>query len=225
MQYFRVPTVAFSVMFFCWQVDLIGHFRVLKTLTFKMRLGAQPFLWKWVSFAWEWKMISISKAEHLPSFWNRGQGELGNGLLKEAEIKCVHFSLLPKNVFSTEICSNFSKASYSEQPHCERLVRFSASGIHQQNNYELKAEKGLGPQAAQTKSVSITWTKWDESSNLPWPKIVQKSKYNQNFSSVDSTHNCKTRQNATLSWARKDKETFSHRSVSFVLSFFDFWTA
>ena len=59
----------------------IGRFRVPKTLTFKMRLGAQPFLWKWVLFAWEWKMISISKAEHLPSFWNRGPGELGNGLL------------------------------------------------------------------------------------------------------------------------------------------------
>ena len=42
-----------------------------KTLTFKMMLhmlGAEPFLWKWVLFAWEWKMISISKAEHLPSF-------------------------------------------------------------------------------------------------------------------------------------------------------------
>ena len=45
-----------------------------------MRLGTQPFLWKWVLFAWERKMISISKAEHLPSFWNRGPGELGNGL-------------------------------------------------------------------------------------------------------------------------------------------------
>ena len=52
-----------------------------KTLAFKMRLGAQPFLWKWVLFAWEWKRISISKAEHLTSFWNRGLGELGNGLL------------------------------------------------------------------------------------------------------------------------------------------------
>ena len=59
----------------------IGHFRVPKTLTFKMRLGAQSFFWKWVLFAWEWKMISISKAEHLPSFWNRGPRELGNGLL------------------------------------------------------------------------------------------------------------------------------------------------
>ena len=56
----------------------IGHFQVPKSLTFKMRLGAQPFLWQWVLFAWEWKVISISKAEHLPSFWNRGPGELGN---------------------------------------------------------------------------------------------------------------------------------------------------
>ena len=54
--------------------------RVPKTLTLKIRLGAQPFLWKWVFFAWEWKMISISKAEHLPSLWNRGPWELGNGL-------------------------------------------------------------------------------------------------------------------------------------------------
>jgi len=46
-----------------------------------MRLGAQPFLWKWVLFAWEWKMISISKAVYLPSFWNRRPGELVNGLL------------------------------------------------------------------------------------------------------------------------------------------------
>ena len=52
----------------------IGYFRVPKTLTFEMRLGAQPFLWKWVLFAWEWKMISSLKAEHLPSFWNRGPG-------------------------------------------------------------------------------------------------------------------------------------------------------
>ena len=27
-------------------------------------------------------MISISKAEHLPSFWNRGPGELGIGLIR-----------------------------------------------------------------------------------------------------------------------------------------------
>ena len=30
----------------------------------------------------EWKMFSISKADHLTSFWNRGLGKLGNGLLR-----------------------------------------------------------------------------------------------------------------------------------------------
>ena len=60
---------------------LIGHFRVPKIVTFKMRPSAQPFLWKRVLFAWEWKIISISKAEHLTSFWYRGPGKLGNGLL------------------------------------------------------------------------------------------------------------------------------------------------
>ena len=59
---------------------LIDQFRVLKTLIFKMKPSAHPFLWKWVLFAWEWKIISISKAEHLTSFWYRGLGELGNGL-------------------------------------------------------------------------------------------------------------------------------------------------
>ena len=65
-----------------WKKDdfSIGHLRVPKTLTFKTSPSGQPFLWKWVLFTWEWKMISISKAEHLPSFWNRGPGELGNGL-------------------------------------------------------------------------------------------------------------------------------------------------
>ena len=46
-----------------------------------MRPSAQPFLWKWVLFTWEWKIISISKAEHLTSFWYRGPGDLENGLL------------------------------------------------------------------------------------------------------------------------------------------------
>ena len=32
---------------------LIGHFRVPKTLTFKIRPSAKPLLWKWVLFAWE----------------------------------------------------------------------------------------------------------------------------------------------------------------------------
>ena len=52
---------------------ITGHFWVSKTLTFK------PVLWKWVWFAWKWKIISISKAEHLTWFWYRGPGEPGNG--------------------------------------------------------------------------------------------------------------------------------------------------
>ena len=52
-----------------------------KTLTLKMRPSAQPFLRKWVLFVWEWKMVSISKAEQIISFWYRGPRELGNGLL------------------------------------------------------------------------------------------------------------------------------------------------
>ena len=73
----------FRNLYWCWcwhHFKTIGHLWVPKTLTFKMRLGAQPFLWEWVLFAWEWKMISISKAEHLPLFWNRGPGEMGYGL-------------------------------------------------------------------------------------------------------------------------------------------------
>ena len=59
---------------------VIGHFRVPKTLSFKMRPSTQPFLWKWLLFAREWKIISISKAGHLTSFWYRDPMELGNGL-------------------------------------------------------------------------------------------------------------------------------------------------
>ena len=81
------------------KLSKIGHFRVPKTLTFKMRLGAQPFLWKWVLFAWEWKMISVSKADHRPSFWNRGQGELGNGF-SQARRSNRFWCLFSVDVFS-----------------------------------------------------------------------------------------------------------------------------
>ena len=50
-----------------------------------MRPSAQPFLWKWVLFAWEWKIIFISNAEHLTSFSFRGPGELGNGVLSSCD--------------------------------------------------------------------------------------------------------------------------------------------
>ena len=69
-------------------INRIGHFHFhfhFQTLTFKMRPSAQSFLQKWLLFAWEWKTISISKAEHLTSFWYRGLGKLGNGLLDVTE--------------------------------------------------------------------------------------------------------------------------------------------
>ena len=61
-----------------------GHLQAPKTLTFKMRRRAQPFLWKWVLFAGKWKIISISRAQHLTLFWYRRPGEFRNVLLVSA---------------------------------------------------------------------------------------------------------------------------------------------
>ena len=63
--------------------SVIGHFQVSKPLTFTMRPSAEPFLWKWF-FSWEWKIISISKAEHLTLLCYRGPRELWDGLLTSA---------------------------------------------------------------------------------------------------------------------------------------------
>ena len=54
--------------------ETIGHFRVPKTLTFKMRLGAQPFLWKWVLFAWEWKWFPYQRLSTYPRFETEARG-------------------------------------------------------------------------------------------------------------------------------------------------------
>ena len=77
----KLPWLKYKQKELSWDEQLNRPLLSSKTLFFKMRLSAQAFLWKWVLFAWEWKMISISKAEHLPSFWNKGLGEHGNGLL------------------------------------------------------------------------------------------------------------------------------------------------
>ena len=42
-----------KVMSLFAEFSTTGHFRVSKTLTFKVRPSAQLFLWKWVLFAWE----------------------------------------------------------------------------------------------------------------------------------------------------------------------------
>ena len=54
----------------------IGIFWIPKTLTFKRRLRAKPFLLKCVLFEWDWKFIIMSMASHLASLWNRGMGQL-----------------------------------------------------------------------------------------------------------------------------------------------------
>ena len=78
-----------------------------------MRPSAQPFLWKWVLLAWEWKVISISKAEHLPSFWYRGPGGLGNGL------------------FSITICRRL----YLEEVGNDQLNRFLLNSVYRKSSY------------------------------------------------------------------------------------------
>ena len=61
---------------------VIGHFRVPKTLTFKIGPSAKTIICKWVLLAWEVLHCHIiSKAELLTSFLCRDSGELGNSLL------------------------------------------------------------------------------------------------------------------------------------------------
>ena len=62
---------------------VIGHFRVPLGLCIKTMLGAQPLIWKWFFILMQIKLISTRKVEHLSSFWYRGPGELGNGLLSD----------------------------------------------------------------------------------------------------------------------------------------------
>ena len=59
------------------QRQVIGHFRGPKTLIFQTaRLNAKPFFGKWVLFARKCKILFISIASNLASFWNRGLGQL-----------------------------------------------------------------------------------------------------------------------------------------------------
>ena len=80
-----------------WQTQLfreihkglwIGDFWVAFRLCFKASSGAKAFIWKSVLFTCKWtkicvwiKLISIWKASHLDSLWNRGERQLENRLL------------------------------------------------------------------------------------------------------------------------------------------------
>ena len=63
------------------KITQIGHFRVPQGLCIKTRLGAQPLIRKWFFILMQIKFISSRNVEHLTSFWHRGPGGLGNGLL------------------------------------------------------------------------------------------------------------------------------------------------
>ena len=63
----------------------IGHFRISLNLCLKARLGAQPFIWKWIKLLFIFKIKNetpFHMVVHQASLWWRGMGELGNGLLK-----------------------------------------------------------------------------------------------------------------------------------------------
>ena len=47
-------------------------FPVPKTLSFEVRLSVKPFMWKWVKFTWELKILFMLIVSHLASLWNRG---------------------------------------------------------------------------------------------------------------------------------------------------------
>ena len=70
-----------SIRNFAWTFSK-RPFPSSKNPRFQNEPNAQSFLWKWVLFAWEWKINFISEAEHLTSFWYRGPGEQGNGLFQ-----------------------------------------------------------------------------------------------------------------------------------------------
>ena len=75
-----------------WELDHVlwdlGDFRVAFCLCFKASPSAKPFIWKlvlftrkfWFIYMWI-KLISIWKASHKDSPWNRGERQLGNRLL------------------------------------------------------------------------------------------------------------------------------------------------
>ena len=80
----------------------IGHFRVPKTLTFKMRLGAQHFLRKWLLFAWEWKMISIGwSVSTYPRFETEalGDSEMAYGTMKHGTESGTYFDPVSYAIF------------------------------------------------------------------------------------------------------------------------------
>ena len=67
------------------RAKLLLRARTLITdLAGKFRKASLPKWGQVHNLSWEWKIISMSMAEHLTSFWYRGPGELGNGRLSHS---------------------------------------------------------------------------------------------------------------------------------------------
>ena len=64
------------------KTNVIGHFRVPKNLTLKLRLSAKLLIWKWFLIMMQIKLIFTTKVSHLASFWKWDFLELGNGLFE-----------------------------------------------------------------------------------------------------------------------------------------------
>ena len=100
---------------------------------FQNEARCTAFLVKRVLFAWEWKMISVSKAEHVTSFWNRGPEELGNGLLTYNNISSWHyctFNALLVGVFCSSSPINESNPKYNCTFARYSLVKFNYFSLY-----------------------------------------------------------------------------------------------
>ena len=85
----------------------IAHSRVVFRLCLETGLSAKPFIWKlvlftckfWFIYTWI-KLIFIWKTFHLASHWNRGEGQLGNGLLTVNDRLMINDSLIINNLLT-----------------------------------------------------------------------------------------------------------------------------
>ena len=83
---------------------ILGHFRVPKTLTYKMRLGAQPFLWKRVLFAENEIWFPYQRLSTYPSIETEARGNSKMSYYCIFDTKMVLNSQDDYNLFWYERC-------------------------------------------------------------------------------------------------------------------------
>ena len=79
-----------------------GHFGVRKSLAFKTRISAKPFLWQWM-----YSSMYISMTSHWASRRNRALGQLGNGLSNDVFERCTSTGRGLFSIFGRWFCPNF----------------------------------------------------------------------------------------------------------------------